>query len=68
LLTREDEQLGSLRSSATSHPELGEEIRAEANYFEGNKERMRYPKFRKQGLFVGSGVIEAGCKNRAGAG
>jgi hypothetical protein len=23
---------------------------------------MRYPKFRKQGLFFGSGVIEAGCK------
>ena len=23
---------------------------------------MNYPKFRKQHLFVGSGVIEAGCK------
>jgi hypothetical protein len=23
---------------------------------------MRYPKFRRQGLLVGSGVIEAGCK------
>lgn len=23
---------------------------------------MRYPQFRKQGLFVGSGVVEAGCK------
>ena len=56
----------SLRSVAASHPELGEEIRAEANYFEGNKERMRYPKFRKQGLFVGSGVIEAGCKTVLG--
>jgi len=31
-------------------------------YFERNAARMRYPKFRKQGLFVGSGVIEAGCK------
>src|SRR6266705_264420 len=27
------------------------------NYFERNAARMRYPKFRKQGLFVGSGVI-----------
>jgi hypothetical protein len=27
---------------------------------------MRYPKFRKQGLFVGSGVIEAGCKTVLG--
>jgi hypothetical protein len=56
----------SLRSQAASHPELAEDIRTEANYFEDNKERMRYPKFRKQGLFVGSGVIEAGCKTVLG--
>ena len=56
----------SLRSVAASHPELAEEILTEANYFEGHKERMRYPKFREQGLFVGSGVIEAGCKTVLG--
>lgn len=56
----------SLRVVAASHPELAEEIRTEANYFESNKERMRYPAFRKQGLFVGSGVIEAGCKTVLG--
>ena len=56
----------SLRSLAASHPELAEDIRAEANYFKDNKERMRYPQFRKQGLFVGSGVIEAGCKTVLG--
>jgi hypothetical protein len=55
-----------LRSQAASHPELAEDLRTEANYFEVNKERMRYPKFRKQGLFVGSGVIEAGCKTVLG--
>jgi hypothetical protein len=55
-----------LRSQAASRPELAEDIRTEANYFEANKERMRYPKFRKQGLFVGSGVIEAGCKTVLG--
>jgi hypothetical protein len=43
-----------LRSVATSHPDLTEDIFTEANYFENNKERMRYPKFREQGLFVGS--------------
>jgi hypothetical protein len=58
--------VASLRSQAASHPELAEDIRTEANYFEDNKERMRYPKFRKQGLFVGSGVIEAGCKTVLG--
>ncbi len=34
----------------------------EIGYFEKNKHRMRYGDFRKQGLFVGSGVIEAGCR------
>jgi hypothetical protein len=55
-----------LRSAAASHPELAEQILTEANYFESNKERMRYPEFRKQGLFVGSGVIEAGCTTALG--
>ena len=27
---------------------------------------MNYPRFRKQHLFVGSGVIEAGCKSVVG--
>lgn len=34
----------------------------EMNYFKNNKERMRYAEFRERGFFVGSGVIEAGCK------
>jgi hypothetical protein len=47
-----------LRSQAAAHPELAEDIRTEANYFAAHKERMRYPTFRKQGVFVGPGVIE----------
>ena len=31
----------------------------ERGYFEKNKDRMRYGDFRKEGLFVGSGVVEA---------
>lgn len=34
----------------------------EMGYFEKNKERMRYAEFRRLGLFVGSGVLEAGCR------
>lgn len=33
----------------------------EMAYLEKNKERMRYRQFRDQGLFIGSGVVEAGC-------
>jgi hypothetical protein len=45
---------------------LVKDIETEANYFDGDKERMRYAEFRKQGLFVGSGVVEAGCKTVIG--
>jgi hypothetical protein len=57
----------SLRSIKPASPELVEKIRIEADYFEKNAERMRYPKFRRQHLFVGSGVIEAGCKTVIGS-
>jgi hypothetical protein len=54
--------VGMLRALKSSNSEVAEKIRTEADYFERNAERMRYPKFRRQHLFVGSGVIEAGCK------
>jgi hypothetical protein len=57
-----EDLVASLRSIDSSNPELAEKIRIEADYFEKNTERMRYPEFRAQHLFVGSGVIEAGCK------
>ena len=47
---------------AGTPPGLAEELRKQADYFETNTHRIRYPAFREQGLFVGSGVIEAGCK------
>jgi Uncharacterised protein family (UPF0236) len=52
----------SLRSVETADPRLTVKIRSEADYFERNAARMRYPQFRRQKLFIGSGVIEAGCK------
>lgn len=36
------------------------------HYFEKNKKRMRYNRFRAEGLFVGSGIIEAGCRTVIG--
>ncbi len=38
----------------------------EIHYLEKNAESMRYAEFRAQGLFVGSGVVEAGCKTLIG--
>ena len=57
----------ALRSIDSSNPELAEAIRTTANYFETNTSRMRYPEFRSQHLFVGSGVIEAACKTVIGS-
>ena len=57
----------SIRSHSSHNPEVSEKIRTEADYFERNADRMRYPKFRRQHLFVGSGVIEAGCKTVIGS-
>ena len=57
----------SLRSTESTNADVLDKIRTEADYFERNTERMRYPKFRRQHLFVGSGVIEAGCKTVVGS-
>jgi hypothetical protein len=51
-----------LRDQRPVNPELAKIVANEADYFERNAERMRYPSFRAHGLFVGSGVVEAGCR------
>src|SRR5271165_5951758 len=62
-----EKRVGALRSLNSANPEVSEKIRTEADYFDRNAERMRYPNFRCQHLLVGSGVIEAGCKTVIGA-
>lgn len=47
-------------------PEAKEKAEQEIAYLEKNKERMRYADFRTRGFFVGSGVLEAGCKTIIG--
>ena len=43
-----------------------DELDTALGYFENNAPRMRYHWFRSRGLFVGSGVVEAGCKTVIG--
>jgi hypothetical protein len=57
----------SLLSIPASSAELAEKLRTEAEYFRRNAWRMRYPTFRRRHLFVGTGVIEAGCKTVIGS-
>jgi hypothetical protein len=58
--------LGALMRFNTSQPDLQAVIHKAVHYFQTNAERMRYDEFRKRGLFVGSGVVEAGCKTIVG--
>ncbi len=44
-----------------------EAVEKELGYFVRNVERMQYGTFRSRGFFIGSGVIEAGCKTIIGA-
>jgi hypothetical protein len=56
-----------LRDSPQATDELAKTVANDALYFQRNADRMRYPAFRSQGLFVGSGVVEAGCRTVIGA-
>lgn len=47
-------------------PKVGKDARTQIAYFEKNKESMRYARFKAEGYFIGSGVIEAGCKTVIG--
>jgi hypothetical protein len=59
--------VSSLHSTNSPHAELTETMGKQAEYFANNAERMLYPEFRRQHLFVGSGVIAAGCKTLIGS-
>ena len=59
--------VASLRAIVSTDADLLDQLRTQADYFETHAERMRYLKFRRQHLFVGSGVIEAGCKTVIGS-
>jgi hypothetical protein len=42
-------------------------VEAQLGYFVRNLKRMQYGTFRKKGYFIGSGVVEAGCKTVIGS-
>jgi hypothetical protein len=57
--------IGGIEAAVRLYPLEGikkDEAEKELGYFLNNAPRMRYHWFRQCGLFVGSGVVEAGCK------
>ena len=63
----EEGRFAELLATLRPHVEECEAFRLGLGYFETNRERMRYDEFRAEGLCVGSGVVEAGCKTVVGA-
>ncbi len=61
-----EQVIEAIKKLSPSTEEEKDTIEREVGYFKKNKERMRYNQYRKQGLFVGSGVMEAGCKTVIG--
>jgi hypothetical protein len=58
-----------LREARQTLPRRGKRREAalkQIAYFESNTHRMRYAEYQARGLFIGSGVIEAGCKTVIG--
>jgi hypothetical protein len=47
-------------------PTPSEAAQAEMDYLERNRTRMDYQRYRQEGWFIGSGVVEAGCKRVIG--
>ncbi len=54
--------LDAVLAALRVHAGAEDEARKCLDYVICNRHRMRYPEFRAQGLCVGSGVVEAGCK------
>lgn len=60
-------QANSRITSLSPGPAQAHELRKGLGYFQENANLMRYAKFRLAGCFVGSGVVEAGCRTVIGA-
>jgi hypothetical protein len=64
-----NDKAGQIVGEARAQMEKGldiEKSEREIGYLEKNLEKMTYGTFRKAGYFIGSGVIEAGCKTVVG--
>ena len=54
------------RQECAGQPQA-QSVEEQLGYFVHNIKRMKYRTFRRQGFFIGSGVIEAGCKTVIGS-
>jgi hypothetical protein len=55
-------QTRRLKAAGSFSPQETEKINCKIAYFENHSQRTRQGEFRAKGYFIGSGVVEAGCK------
>jgi hypothetical protein len=67
LLNDKVEQLIAQARQECAGKTQAQAVEKELAYFVNNAQRMQYGTFRRKGFFIGSGVIEAGCKTVIGA-
>jgi len=56
----------AIRKHLPSEGDARQKALKEIAYFQDHAEQMHYADFKRQGLFIGSGVIEAGCRTLIG--
>lgn len=59
--------IAQARAKCPAQPAKSEALEKALHYFVSNVARMQYGTFRTKGYFIGSGVVEAGCKTVIGA-
>jgi len=58
----EEGKIEAVLAAMRAHVTTNEDARKCLDYIARNRDRMRYPDFRAQGLCTSTGVVEAGCK------
>lgn len=58
--------IGAIRRLRPRGEELQKLCETTIGYYTKNEHRMHYQEFRQKGLFIGSGVLEAGCRTVIG--
>ena len=61
-----DEVIGAAQTALPRSGPRRKEAKKQIAYFQKNRDRMLYATFRKAGYFIGSGVVEAGCRTVVG--
>ncbi len=62
-----DGQAAAVLKQFQQHADRGKAVQDAITYYTNNLHRMRYAEYRAQGIQIGSGLIESGCKPVIGA-